>query len=280
MNIVNIIERLKELQVFKYRPKRAVLNMSGPDARDFLQRMSTNDIRLLNLKQSVQTCFLNNKGRIIDYVIILMREVDNYALVSSFFDPTLLFDWIEQFHFVEDFSLEVSKQSCEWLIAAPGQLENPIWRSQNFDFAMSLSVNNYPELDEKSWELLRICALMPEEAEVKLALMPQNIGLGAIIAENKGCYLGQEVVAKALTYQKHVKFLAGIKLEPEIFTDVKVGDRVKELKNLGTHSGVLTSLAPFYMPDCAHALVLIDDKLDGDQWPAEFIFTKNYQMLA
>lgn len=280
MDIVNIIKRLKELQVFKYRPNRAVISIVGPDARDFLQRMSTNDMGLLNLKQGVQTCFLNNKGRIFDYVTVFMREVENYVLVSSFAQAALLLDWLEQFHFVENFSMEVAEHACEWLIGARGQLENSLWRSQDFDFAMSLSANNYPELDEKAWEFLRICALMPQEAEVRLALLPQNIALGDLISESKGCYLGQEVVAKALTYQKHAKSLAGVIFNSENFMKVQVGDRVKELKDLGARSGVITSLAPLYMPGCAQALAVVDDKIDGDQWPCEFIFAKNYQVLA
>jgi folate-binding protein YgfZ len=272
MDIVNIIKRLKELQVFKYSSKRAVINIVGADARDFLQRMSTNDMGALALGRATQSCFLNNKGRIVDYVTVLVRELNSYAMVSSFTDPERLLDWLRQFHFIEDFSLSIASENSEWIIAGHGQLENPLWRSPDFDLALSIGINNYPELDNKAWELIRISALMPQEPEVNLGLMPQNIGLKALIAETKGCYLGQEVVAKALTYQKHAKIIAGVKLSPEIFMSAKVGDRIKDFSS---HAGVITSLASLYVPECAQALAVVDDKLQSDDLPAEFIFAKN-----
>jgi len=270
MDIVNIIKRLNDLQVFKYCPPRAVINMVGPDARDFLQRMSTNDMGPLVLGQHVQTCFLNNKGRIFDYVTVVPRELNNYALVSSFAQASHLLDWLERFHFVEDFTLSIAPDRCEWLIARRGQLENTLWRSRDFDFAMNVQTNDYPELDKTAWEFLRISALMPEESEVALALMPQNIGLGSLISESKGCYVGQEVVAKALTYQKHAKCLGGAKLDLETFMKARVGDRVKDSQG---RSGVITSLAPLYMPEYIQALAVIDDKLEGDAYVAHLFFS-------
>lgn len=272
MDIVNIIKMLKQQQVFRYAPQCAVINIVGIDARTFLQRMSTNDMMALSRAQAVQTCFLNNKGRVFDYVTVFEREDHDFVLVGTYKQQSALLDWLEQFHFVEDFTLSILEQTCEWTIALSGKLDSPLWRSHDFDFSLSLGFSNYPELDEQAWEFLRINALMPQAPEVNLGLMPQNIGLKALVAENKGCYVGQEVVAKALTYQKHAKSLCGVKVNLEIFLTLHVGDCVKD--SLG-RTGIISSLAPVYVPGYIQALAVVDDKLGSEGGQAEFIFSKN-----
>lgn len=275
MNIINIIAELKHSQVFQYVPERAVVKLEGPDAKSFLQRMSTNDMSKLAPGHLVQTCFLNNKGRLVDYVIVIEAGPESYLLLSSFFDGTKLCDWLSNFHFVEDMQIRQSSNTVTLLISAPetkGDEDALVWSAHDFNIFLDLKSPDYPVINKHNWECLRIAALMPEAPqEINEAFMPQNIGLAYLIADNKGCYLGQEVIAKALTYQKNVKSLAGVKLSLEDFARAQVGDRVAD----SARSGVLTSLAPAYVPGIANALAVLDCKdRESENLAAEFILKK------
>ena len=45
---------------------------------------------------------------------------------------------------------------------------------------------------------------------------PLEIGLNAAVSGEKGCYTGQEVLARQITYDKVTQILCGLKLESEI----------------------------------------------------------------
>lgn len=206
---------------------QAVLFIKGPEALDFLQRMSTND--LLG-KLPLATSFINSKGRMVDYVVVF-PEKDGYLLLSSHQDPQILFDWLEKFHFIEDFSLEVEPKPCFYVFAKDCQSQ-----SGNLVFETNFLVHDLikvhvllgeqPQgepIDAAIFDTLRIAALMPlAPSEINDAYMPQNINLLSSIAQ-KGCYIGQEVILKALTYQKNVKILEGQKLSFEDYSNEDLG---------------------------------------------------------
>ena len=58
------------------------LRLGGNDVSEFLQRISTNDVKKLRNFQHVETLFTNEKGRIIDETTLL--KLDNqYLLINS-----------------------------------------------------------------------------------------------------------------------------------------------------------------------------------------------------
>lgn len=79
--------------------------------------------------------------------------------------------------------------------------------------------NTLPELDETTFELLRIEAGMPKSgAEWTELYNPLEAGLITAVSFTKGCYIGQEVIARLDSYNK-VKFrLVGLSSEAEIPT--------------------------------------------------------------
>jgi folate-binding protein YgfZ len=243
----DIITLLKQQKMMSYKPKRAIFSIKGPDAKEFLQRMSTNDMNGLMQKPLVETCFLNNKGRIVDYVCVIARDVNDYLLISSYAD-TRLMDWLENFHFVEDFTLSVSQCIYNIIVCINNINYNKLWSSDFVNFFVTFNLDHNTDmitLSDEQWETLRIAAQMPALSEVDLALMPHNIGLLHTIAEHKGCYLGQEVIAKSLTYQKQIKRLVGLKLSEERFLEAKKHGHEEFI-----------SLAPFFIPGIINALAI------------------------
>ncbi|HEX7972963.1 MAG TPA: glycine cleavage T C-terminal barrel domain-containing protein [Anaerolineales bacterium] len=78
-------------------------------------------------------------------------------------------------------------------------------------------------LKPESYELLRVEAGLPGAgSELNEAYTPLETGLEAAISSGKGCFTGQEVIARQVTYDKVTQHLCGLRLE----NDVKPGDNV------------------------------------------------------
>ncbi len=78
----------------------------------------------------------------------------------------------------------------------------------------TLLANQAAELSRESREILRIEAGMPGPgAELVEAYTPLEVGLGYAVSGEKGCYPGQEVIARQITYDKVTRQMAGLKLD-------------------------------------------------------------------
>jgi tRNA-modifying protein YgfZ len=90
-------------------------------------------------------------------------------------------------------------------------------------------------LDEDAWECLRIAQGRPKpDAELTEDYNPLEVGLWETISFTKGCYIGQETIARLNTYKGVKQYLWGIKLA----VSVPVGTPITVD---GEKVGVLTS---------------------------------------
>lgn len=68
-------------------------------------------------------------------------------------------------------------------------------------------------LDENAWECLRIAQGRPKpDAELTEDYNPLEVGLWETISFTKGCYIGQETIARLNTYKGVKQYLWGVKL--------------------------------------------------------------------
>ena len=65
------------------RRDMCVILINGADALDFVQRISTNDVRSIDDNVYATTIFCNDKGRIVDVVIVLRRGDDLYLVHTA-----------------------------------------------------------------------------------------------------------------------------------------------------------------------------------------------------
>lgn len=92
-------------------------------------------------------------------------------------------------------------------------------------------------LSPEGYHILRVEAGRPEAGhELTDAHTPLEVGLRHLVSENKGCYTGQEVIARQLTYDKVTHQLAGLQL----ISEASAGDRVWAR---GRAAGEITSVA-------------------------------------
>jgi folate-binding protein YgfZ len=83
------------------------------------------------------------------------------------------------------------------------------------------------EVSSKVYDVLRIEAGIPAAGhELTEDYTPLETGLGATISHTKGCYTGQEVIARQITYDKVTRQLVGLKLvaEADVGDDIRLAD--------------------------------------------------------
>lgn len=93
-------------------------------------------------------------------------------------------------------------------------------------------------IGEKTWEILRVQAGIPRwGTELTERYNPLEANLHESISWNKGCYIGQEVVARLNTYRKVQRYLVGL-----TFGNVEPINLTTTLSIEGVTVGTLTSL--------------------------------------
>jgi folate-binding protein YgfZ len=213
------------------RPGRVLLH--GKDCLDLLQRLSTNDLSPVLRKQAVPTVLATAKGRITDLVVVVQTEGELLLLTS----PGAEMDvsrWIEAYTITEDSTPDaVTERTGLVTIHGPhahsivsafsshrdesqsGVLVIPVhWRNRMeahlygslpaieaaLERARSFGLST---LDANATEHLRIMTGTPSRpAELNDQHTPYDVGLEEALCFTKGCYIGQEVIARIDTYDK------------------------------------------------------------------------------
>jgi folate-binding protein YgfZ len=140
----------------------STITVSGPDAFEFLQGQLTNDLRLLDAQETMLTAWCNPKGRVI-CLMTVARTADGYSLAI----PTDLTDDIVKrltmFRFRSKVEFEVLPDS------------NAVNMAEKIEAGIP-------------W-------IGPEQTE-KFTPHMLNLDLLDAISFDKGCYTGQEIVAR------------------------------------------------------------------------------------
>lgn len=253
-----IIQSIRDGEIFKAPQHLGAIKMAGPDAESFLQRMSTADMNQLNISSALTTCFVNHYGRLIDRVMVIKLQEQEFLLISTFASAKTLYDWLEHYHFIENFSLSI-EPDASLLLSSISSHRPVLWRSSQSEcpvfFTLDVQSSERETLTHDQWETLRIASLMPWYQEICDRFMPQNVGLLSDISPNKGCFIGQEVIAKALTYQKHPTILQGLRLSQNEWQETQT--------NQQSAAGKITSLSPCFIEGFINVLVLRSEHKDA-----------------
>ena len=216
------------------------MELLGEDCIDLLDRLSTNDVSVLRHPgQGLSSVLTTNKGRIIDLLGLFLFE-DKFLLVSSSDSIRRVSEWIEFYTIMEDVEVkDISHTTFHFRSIDNPQLQNTLGLGEaNFGETVSEKVGNIlcsamksqmgglsaidivgpvddkeyvlSQLKEKSetislseFEELRIKLGVPAYGkELSEDYNPIEAGLLDHISFNKGCYIGQEVVARLNAYDK------------------------------------------------------------------------------
>jgi len=226
---------------FYDRTMRGRLIVTGRDRKDLVHRLATNAIASLRAGQGTSTCFCSAKGRLIDWTAVLDRGEDLLLLSGN---PERLAGHILQFTITEDVTvrnymaieiivcgkaasafLGVNLQPWQFAEANLGGVKVQIVRVEPLlgeAYAVlapdavalrRLLQERGKQLDPSEIEAMRVRSGIPAAPnEINEDANPWEAGLDESISLTKGCYVGQEVVARIRTYQKLRRRLAGLRL--------------------------------------------------------------------
>lgn len=217
--ILSAINSSTSQPVFRWDPA-AWLRVAGPDAATFLQGQFTNDLRALERRSEVYGLWLTVKGKVLADSFVLRGTGEGEFWVGSYFSRAEAIRERLESHIIAD-DVTVEDLTSEWTgvswlgdepapAMAPtmggvqfqgrrragGNLEWVFPRSQSDAVRASLAKRR--ELTPEDVARLRIAAGIPAiPADVGPADLPNEAGLEAdAISFTKGCYLGQEVMAR------------------------------------------------------------------------------------
>lgn len=243
------------------------LKIWGKDAIDFLNRISTNDLRGLTSGTGAGTVLTDEKGKMIDFMTLYVLKANedyqeilallNYEAVEkvkSWFNKLIIMDDVKFEDVTDEFMvlsvygpdisdiiksdfkvdhkhfLDVSKMPLynfirgfmldrEMILARTDEFlirgYNLILKSDAVvDIWKLLTSKKVTPIGYEIFEVLRIEAGVPAYGkEITQDYNPLEANLGKFVSLSKGCYIGQEVLARIDSYNKLQRRLVGFVIE-------------------------------------------------------------------
>lgn len=214
-----------------------LIEVRGPDAPDFLHRLCSQQILELEPGVSTKAAFLDSKGKLVG-VATICRDGDRVLVEVPSADAESIHEILDRYHFTEKLELQrrtdlvavevVGPGACDAAGSADGtaavgddsvQLANgrhgvESVRMHGTADAVAVFLPDLPPIEEPRAEALRILALRPR---IGVDSNPATLGLEAALDDHvsttKGCYTGQEIVARIHTYGHVNRKLVRLRIE-------------------------------------------------------------------
>ena len=178
---------------------RAFVRVAGADARDYLQRMVSNDVDALAVGDAVPALLLTAKARLIAPLVVWRRGDEDFLLLT---EPELgetVRAHLARMRLRARCEIEAEEHTCALVFGGEGI-------ATGFPGALEvLDADLEPTMSPDELELRRIEAGVPRWGyELDDRVLPAEAGLDAThVSFSKGCYPGQEPIAR-LHYRGHV----------------------------------------------------------------------------
>ena len=226
------------------------LKLTGEDALDLLNRLSTNKLDDLPPGGVMGSVLTTNKGRVID-LLFISRQDDHLLVLTSPDTRNRVAEWIDFYTFVEDVEIADITENTAMiaLLGASPAAAHPALAAlppnagaaADIDGVRALAIRSdfdlfgAPRIDliaplpdasrlratliargatpinAPALDLLRIQRGIPAHPyELNEDYNPLEAGLWEFISFNKGCYIGQEVVARLNAYDKIQRHLVNL----------------------------------------------------------------------
>ncbi|MBM6551387.1 YgfZ/GcvT domain-containing protein [Marinomonas ostreistagni] len=248
MSLEQLLNESLPATSYGHRADLGVIGLTGPDSAKFLQGQATADIKLVDDQHSVFGAVCTPKGRIIANFFVLKNGTESYLLVAKqdvidtllthlkkyavFFKTSLedvsgqynissMFARTEQLTPQEQYAQAIPtshQEGCSQLT-----LDNTYFRQT---LTIAAAQEELPDAeDESAHQVMTLLAARPllGQAHVE-SILPQwiNMHRNGGISFTKGCYTGQEIVARMKYRGKSKKHLALISSSAPLEVDADV----------------------------------------------------------
>ena len=261
-------------------PGAGCVRIAGADRADFIQRQTTNDVRLLAPNHAITTVLTTGTARIldvwqlvgapgaeaIDAITLPGRAADTLRYLQKrifFKDQVTVTDRSAQIAQVAVFgptSGALLGDVCGVPVPPPGAISTVdsgagpvqvigadgmigqgwlVWGTPEAVNALAgnLETAGAVDLDSGTYDVLRVEAGLPAaDRELTGEYTPLEAALDRAVSGTKGCYSGQEVLARQITYDKIARRLIGLRLDAPTVSGAPV-------QVAGHTAGAITSAA-------------------------------------
>ncbi len=236
------LSALEERAAFTDRSACGRLWITGVDVLDLLNRLTTNQLETLPEGLARSTVLTNGDARVIDHLLLAAVDGGLWCLTSPGRAEAVV-EWIDLYTFGEDISVEdASATTAQLTVAGPLATDAlasahypvplpdgaaasgdtvviaapfgarpvyhvllPLAQSGRATEALDVAAQ---EVSAETFEAYRIAQGVPAyESEFGAFNNPLEARLLGSISEDKGCYTGQEVIARLQTYRKVQRLL-------------------------------------------------------------------------
>ena len=248
------------------------LRLTGEDARDLINRLSTNLVDPdSDAGEVAVTVLTSDRGRIVDLVYVIHCG-DHQLMITSPGQQEEVIDFLDKYTIMEDLEVEDATGSTTMLTLTGPDAANILSRSAhdealvvepptdpddpqrpptyhllitNADDALriagALESAGAVSISAATAETLRVAQGRPAHgSEMSDTYNPLEAGLIGAIDFHKGCYIGQEVIARLDTYQKVQKYLVTLSFDTD---PAQAGDLpgARLINEEGAAMGLVTS---------------------------------------
>ncbi len=260
-----------------YQLKRGLIKVWGKEAIQFLNGLITNDIAKLEESSQISAAFPNAQGRTLAVVRVLKKD-GAFWFETEETTREKVFNNLFRFTFAGDFYVEDLSEKYKYFSTESGK-----WKTENEEFVgfarqfgtdifvpnaaaeefiTELKAQNAVEISGELYETRRIEHGIPlYGVDIDETTIVPEIGDDAI-SYTKGCYIGQEIIAR-IHFRGHVaKQLRGLIFDGE-HAAVNPNDEIKTPD--GKNAGKITSFtfSPKFGKFIALGFVRYDYLADG-----------------
>jgi tRNA-modifying protein YgfZ len=263
---------IREQKVIGYKKlKRGLFKVFGSEAVQFLNGLITNDVKSLEDGSEMIAAFPNAQGRLLA-VVRVRRIGDSFYFETEETTREKVFQNLFRFTFAGDFFVE--DLSDKYQFFSLFSMENVKWTIENIEILnfgkdvfiphnVEIDLNESIEISDDLYEVLRIENGVPLYGiDIDETTIVSEIGNADIISYKKGCYIGQEIIAR-IYFRGHIaKQLTGLILED---SQAQPADELKSLE--GKNAGKITSVcySPKLEKNIALAIVRYDYLAEGTE---------------
>lgn len=209
---------------------RGLIAVWGKEAVQFLDGMITNDMKTLDDGGQMLAAFPNAQGRLLAVVRVL-RQGDRYLIETEEATREKVYQNLFRFTFAGDFFVEDLSAEYRYFELFGVSESSPLYKGGTaFHATRGGSVGVFVEagepaswiealenavvIDDDTLEVLRIESGIPKFGfDMDETTIVPELGLDGMISYTKGCYIGQEIIAR-IHFRGHVaKQLTGLIFE-------------------------------------------------------------------
>ena len=253
-----------------YRQSRGLISVHGSEAVQFLDGLITNDMKSLEDGGQMRAAFPDAKGRLVA-VVRVVRQGDRFLIETEEATRQKVFDNLFRFTMAGDFFVEDLSETygCvqvfdrSFVPITPPFTEFDMKYGADYfvhhedvsDFVGELRYLDAAEISDELFDVLRIEQGIPVYGiDMDETTIVPELGLDGLISYTKGCYIGQEIIAR-IHFRGHVaKRLTGL-IAAEDAENLSPGTELSTED--GKNAGRITSVSVSPKLKCVIALAYV-----------------------